>query len=169
MTLAELEQRLPPAADVVADRTWADVAKDLGIEFGSDFRAVMERYGQGHFDQGLTLFDPRRRSYEFEIAEVLEIMGDPELRYPGKEHPYPPHPGAGTRLLPVGSNGSGGYLMATLVDGVQDEDRYWLGDLDVDDFTAVPGPLSEVLLGLLSGDAGASRAWQIAPPFHPLY
>jgi hypothetical protein len=41
---------------------------------------------------------------------VLEIMRDPDLRYPGKEYPYPPHPGPGTRLLPVGANGSGGYL-----------------------------------------------------------
>ena len=168
MSLAELERQLPPPDAVHVDRDWSEVRRELGVEFAPDYRAVLERYGQGHFDQGTMLFDPRRRGFALEIAEVLEIMGDPELRYPGKEHPYPPHPGPGARLLPVGANGSGGYLFTMVNDGVQDEARYWLGDLDIDDFAEIQGPLSNVLVGLRSGSDRPSPTWRIAPPYHPL-
>lgn len=168
MSLTELMLVLPPPDAVHADRAWSEANRAVGVDFSPDYRAVLERYGQGYFDQGTMVFDPRREGFEVEIAEVLEIMGDPELRYPGKVHPYPAHPGAGARLLPVGANGSGGYLFTTVIDGVQDERKFWLGDLDIDEFTEVDGPFSSVLLGLLSGSVTPSPAWRCAPPFRPL-
>jgi hypothetical protein len=167
MTLAGLLVLIPPPVQVVAERSWDEVADEFGVTFAPGYRDVVTTYGKGRFDQGTILFDPRRREFDDRARALSAIMADPELR--AEPLPHPPYPGDGPRLLPVTSNGSGGYIMTVVMDGEQEESEFWLADLDADEFERVDGPFANVLVRLARRSATeVDDVWQFAAPFKPL-
>lgn len=165
MSLNDLTALVPPPAHVYIDRGWPAVTEALRLEFGSDLRAVVDAYGYGVFEPGFTLFDPRRYDCSY-VAELLDVMRDPDLH--ADEYPLPPHPGPGRRLYPVASNGSGGFVMAVVVDALHDESTYWLSDANNGEFTEIGGALSSLLLSLFAKRPDLDAVWHISAPFRPL-
>lgn len=165
MTVQALAAAVNPPHDVGIRSDWMSVTDRLGVSYAPDYRAVVETYGFGYFESGTMLFDPRSDRFPLSVDAVLRVMRDPDLR----RHPLPlqPYPGPGSRLLPVTSNGSGGYIMAVVVDGDQDDRTFWLADLDVDEFLELPGPFSSLLLRLVQGAPEIDEIWHITGPFHP--
>lgn len=168
MTLGDLLKWVRPPVSVPAARDWETAERALRIRFSSEYRAVVEAFGRGYFEPGVVLWDPRSTEFERDISVELQVMADPELGYPNNGQPHPPYPGNGSRLLPVAANGSAGYLMAVIVDGVQEESEYWVCDLDADNFTKIDASFADVVLILTGDSSPMSRAWHFSAPFHPL-
>lgn len=168
MTLGDLLSRVAPPASVVAERDWEATRRDLGIEFAREYREVVETFGRGYLEPGVVLWDPRSSHFEGDISVELRAMADPDVGYPGNGQPYPPYPGPGRRLLPVAADGSAGYVMAVIDDGVQVELEYWVCDLDDDDFTKVRSDFAGVLIRLADDPAPDLQTWRFGNVFHPL-
>lgn len=165
MSVQDLEYFVQPPTEVQVHRTWFVASDVLQVSFAPDYRSVVETYGYGRFESGTTLYDPRRDEFSLHVDELLEFLADPELR--GETLPLPPHPGPGARLLPVTADGSGGHVMSVVVDGIQDESKFWLADLDADESIEVAGPFSSLLLKLMQHAPNIEKTWHITGPFRP--
>jgi hypothetical protein len=172
--LAALSQVLPPPAEpATGEATWDEIAVSMGVRFPGELRALIDTYGFGMIGRELTIFSPRSASFEEATAPVLRAMR--ELGPEECNSPLPAFPDAGPSLLPVAGNGNADYVFVVVTDGVADESRLWVGNTGDLDWLLVPGPLTRLLLDVLTGGKSAHAivgmfgdfAWTLTPTFTP--
>jgi hypothetical protein len=147
--LARLSTVLPPPdAPIVGEVTWEAVAGTLGIRFPPDFRRLVDTYGSGWVGDELNIASPRATAFPDWAAPPLDAIRDVEPE--GADSPLPAYPAPGPSLLPIASNGNGDYLFMVVTDGVADEARLWLGNIRNIMWQLVLGPVSRLLVDVLT-------------------
>src|SRR5258708_6946911 len=73
MAITDLIALIPPPSeprDAVGD--WDDVQAKLGVQYPSDFRQLIKRYGTGEFFAGLVILNPLNQWCSQEIPKELK-------------------------------------------------------------------------------------------------
>jgi hypothetical protein len=113
--LARLQALVPPPHAPVerADpRRWPEVEAELGTALPADYKALVEAYGSGRFDELLWLFSPFAPRGPGNLLDerhtTLDAYRESRRRFPDRL-PLPPFPEPGG-LLPLGRSDNGNEL-----------------------------------------------------------
>ncbi len=153
----------PPSSPVEtgSPEQWAEVERTLGTALPEDYKALVDAYGTGGFNDFLFVFNPFTRNKYLNLLElrpvILQAYTELRNQFP-ESHPYPAHPEPGG-LLPWARTENGDEL-------------YWLTDGEPNSWPVVfyetrhgshqqfDAPATEVVAGLLRGELAAD----IFPP-----
>ena len=110
--LEELARLVPPPAEPAPPADWAAARAKLGLELPADYRALIDRYGAGTFDDELSVFAPGHPNEHLDLLRQADrqLWGLRYLRDQfGTELPFEPEPVAGG-LIPWGVTLNGDVL-----------------------------------------------------------
>jgi hypothetical protein len=156
MALDRLCRIAPPPAEPLepgAPERWPEVEDAIGTVLPDDYKALIERYGSGKFDDFLYLLNPFARDEAGNLLHEKDTMlaayAETRAKFP-RRLPLPPYPEPGG-LLPLGRSDNGNEL-------------YWLTEGAPADWGVVAfaarstrhevhhHPVTEFLAGLLSAE-----------------
>lgn len=160
----------PPPEPTPPDLTWEEVGAEFGVEFPADFRALIETYGLMSIDNELMVYDPRWRGWMGWTGHLQAAMRE-DYEAQSEPPPLPGFPSPGRSLLVVGGNGNGDTLFLVVEDGVAAEDTVWLGNYRNLEWFELQGPVSRLLLEVLTSTGQAdfivaefgAFAWGLIP------
>ncbi len=171
-SLDQLKLLMKPPAEVSVPLTWEDVEVELGIRFPPGYMGFLAAYGQGGIEPELGIMDPRRidffRSWTSASTAGIGLI-PPEELYIGDPEPYPAFPAEGRSLLPIAGNGNSDTLFLVVIDSAATEDEMWIGNVRDGMWVQVSGPLSALLVRLLTGERRSELgpfdywAWELEP------
>ncbi|MBA3947648.1 MAG: SMI1/KNR4 family protein [Herpetosiphonaceae bacterium] len=115
MSLDALKQRVaPPVAplETGSPEQWAAAEAQLGVQFPDDYKALVDTYGTGGFNDFLYVFNPFARNQYRNLFKGKDVMLDAynvsRSQFP-EYSPYPAFPETGG-LLPWGTTDNGDEL-----------------------------------------------------------
>jgi hypothetical protein len=152
--LEELRRLVPPPAEQPPPADWAAAREQLGFDLPEDYRALIDVYGAGLFDEELSVLAPGHPNRNLDLLWQADrqLSG---LRYvrdhAGEELPYEPEPVSGG-LLPWGITGNGDVAYWRVVDA--GKPAGWTVIVDEvrgGEWHPFEGTVTEFLAGLFSG------------------
>ena len=141
----------PPAVPIDARGDW-DV---VGLALPSDYRALVERYGRGEFNDLWSVFPPFGPDTLTDQIAVLEVDRDVRRDWPA-DYPYPLYPEPGGLL--IWGAGSDGHRLCWLTEGRPDEWPVVVWHVRDGDYELRRAGAAEVLASLVA-DNGGVRPW----------
>jgi hypothetical protein len=153
-SLDELRRLVPPPAQPPPPVDWDAARQTLGLDLPEDYRALIDVYGAGLFDEELSVLAPGHPKRELDLLWQADqqLSG---LRYvrdrSGERLPYEPEPVSGG-LLPWGITGNGDVCYWRVVDA--DRPAEWTVIVDEvrgGEWHPFDGGVSEFLAGLFAG------------------
>ena len=148
--LDELTRLVPATAAVPRTFDWPDVERRLGTAVPADFRALVETYGSGEFDEFLTVLVPAHENPHLDVAGRRDSALD-ALHKVAEYEPAPqPMPYPIDQLLPwaVTANGDTCYW---LMEGGPDGWPTVVNEGRGPEWDAFDGTATEFLVETLSG------------------
>jgi hypothetical protein len=152
--LLELERLVPPPDTPPPPARWAAARDKFGFDLPEDYRALIDAYGAGLFDEELRVLAP---GHELESWDLLrqtdgQLWG---LRYlrdqAGEQLPYEPQPVSGG-LITWGTTGNGDVCYWRVVDA--DDPSGWtvvVHEPRGAEWHPFDGTVTEFLAGLFGG------------------
>ncbi|HBX68381.1 MAG TPA: hypothetical protein DEH25_03075 [Chloroflexi bacterium] len=77
MALAQFIQRVPPPPnprETGTPKTWEKIEARLGVALPPDYKALINRYGSGSFDNFITVYNPFAEDEERNPFYVLDVL-----------------------------------------------------------------------------------------------
>lgn len=142
----------PPAARSPS-RTWAETTRALGVQFDANYRDLLDTYGEG---------------------TIGGHVRSGTATWPDDIYPLPMFPEQQPCLLPVAANGNADTIFLVVDDNTTQEDGLWIGNLKEQLWLERAGPLSRLLLQVVTGDdvegvyaLFGDWTWRLRPEFEP--
>jgi hypothetical protein len=149
---------------------WDEVETRLGFVLPSDYKAFIERFGSGHFDEFLWVLNPfsANEAIRFPDASERQLAILRWLRDGGEQLPYPIYPEPGG-IVVWAETANGDCLYWITSEASPDEWSVTSNEARGQDWYDHPGPMSAFLADLLNRTIWVEFISSVFPPPNPTF